>query len=75
MPSRIPFLVLPNVSDGLLDFSNTRFVPIEYFNSLWIERVTESGDIRFTATRSYGIPIKVDCDNPKELVPLCEGLK
>lgn len=62
VPSGIPFLVISNVSGGSLDFSNTRFVPVEYFKSLSPERVTERGDILFTVTGSYGIPVKVDCD-------------
>ncbi len=62
VPNGIPFLVISNVSDGSLDFSNTRFVPADYFKSLSPERVAEKGDILFTVTGSYGIPVKVDCD-------------
>jgi len=63
VPNGIPFLVISNVSDGLLDFSNTRFVPLEYYNTLSIERIPERGDILFTVTGSYGIPIKIDSDS------------
>ena len=59
----IPFLVISNVSKGTLDFSNTRFVPLEYFNSLSRERVPEKGDLLFTVTGSYGIPLKIDTDS------------
>ena len=62
VPNGIPFLVISNVSGGSLDFSNTRFVPGDYFKSLSPERVAERGDILFTVTGSYGIPVKVDCD-------------
>ena len=62
VPNGIPFLVISNVSGGTLDFSNTRFVPSDYFNSLSPERVAERGDILFTVTGSYGIPVKVDCE-------------
>ena len=62
VPNGIPFLVISNVSGGSLDFSNTRFVPVEYFESLSLERVAERGDILFTVTGSYGIPVVVDCD-------------
>ena len=58
----VPFLVISNVSDGRINFSNTRYVPNEYFSSLSSERIAEKGDILFTVTGSYGIPIKVDCD-------------
>ena len=62
VPNGIPFLVISNVSGGSLNFSNTRFVPVEYYKSLSPERVAEKGDILFTVTGSYGIPVKVDCD-------------
>ena len=56
----IPFLVISNVSGGRLDFSNTRFVPKEYFDKLSSERIAELNDILFTVTGSYGIPILVE---------------
>lgn len=55
-----PFLVISNVSSGKLDFSNTRYVSPRYFEALIDERVPEFGDILFTVTGSYGIPVKVD---------------
>ena len=58
----VPFLVISNVSMGKMDFSNTRYVPYEYFNSLSNDRIAENGDLLFTVTGSYGIPIKVDCE-------------
>ncbi|WP_419878237.1 restriction endonuclease subunit S [Brevibacillus centrosporus] len=63
VPSGVPFLVISNLSSGVIDFSNTRHVPQEYFNNLSSERVAESGDLIFTVTGSYGIPVKVDCDD------------
>ena len=62
VPSGIPFLVISNVSGGFLDFSNTRFVPPEYFEALSGERIAEKGDILFTVTGSYGIPVKVESE-------------
>ena len=58
----IPFLVISNVSAGKIDFSNTRYVPQDYFDTLSNERIAQRGDILFTVTGSYGIPIKVECD-------------
>lgn len=60
--SGIPFLVISNVSSGEIDFSNTRYVPQDYFDALSTDRVAEKGDILFTVTGSYGIPVKVVCD-------------
>ncbi len=62
VPSGVPFLVISNLSSGVIDFSNTRHVPQEYFDNLSSERVAENGDLIFTVTGSYGIPVKVDCD-------------
>ena len=56
----MPFIVISNLSNGSLDFSNTRHVSQEYFDSLSKERIAEQGDILFTVTGSFGIPIKVD---------------
>ena len=61
--SGIPFLVISNVSDGKLSFENTRFVSIEYFNQLPETRKPRNGDLLFTVTGSYGIPILVDVDD------------
>ncbi|MDO5297080.1 MAG: restriction endonuclease subunit S [bacterium] len=58
----VPFIVISNISKGYLDFSNTRFVPVEYYEALSNDRIPRKGDILFTVTGSYGIPVKVDCD-------------
>ena len=62
VPNGIPFLVISNVSSGMIDFSNTRYVPQDYFEALSNDRVAEAGDILFTVTGSYGIPVKVNCN-------------
>lgn len=62
IPNGVPFLVISNLSSGVIDFSNTRYVPQEYFENLSPERIAEKGDLIFTVTGSYGIPVKVDCD-------------
>lgn len=58
----IPFLVISNVSSGYLDFKNTRFVAEEYYNNLVYERKPMKGDILYTVTGSYGIPILIEED-------------
>ena len=62
VPNGVPFLVISNLSSGTIDFSSTRFVHIEYFKSLSLERRARRGDILFTVTGSYGIPVKVNCN-------------
>lgn len=59
----IPFLVISNVSSGVLDFNNTRFVSEEYFNNLQYDRRPLKGDILYTVTGSYGIPILLKEDH------------
>lgn len=58
----ISFLVISNVSSGFMDFSNTRHVPEEYFEKLSADRKPTKGDILFTVTGSYGIPMKVETE-------------
>ena len=55
----IPFLVISDVSSGKIDFSNTRFVPVEYYMQLADTRIPCVGDLLFTVTGSYGIVIPV----------------
>ena len=62
VPEGVPFLVISNVSAGRIDFSSTRYVPQDYFNALSNDRIAQKGDILFTVTGSYGIPIKVESD-------------
>ncbi|MCD0467236.1 restriction endonuclease subunit S [Flavobacterium sp. ENC] len=57
----VPFLVISNVSKGYFEFEKvSRFVPKEYFNSLKDSRKPKTGDILYTVTGSYGIPLLVD---------------
>lgn len=57
----IPFLVISNVSKGYFEFEKvSRFVSQEYYNSLKDTRKAKKGDILYTVTGSYGIPILVD---------------
>ncbi len=58
----VPFLVISDVSSGELDFSNTRHVSIDYFNSLDDSRKPCRGDLLLTVTGSFGIPVPVDTE-------------
>ena len=61
--SGIPFLVIGNLNTGTVLFDGCRYVPISYFEKLdWGRKPTE-GDILYTVTGSYGIPIKVTSKN------------
>lgn len=58
----IPFLVISNIADGSLDFSNTRYVPEEYYEKKQMERKPKRGDILFSVTGSYGIVVNIKTD-------------
>ncbi|OEF23137.1 restriction endonuclease subunit S [Vibrio rumoiensis] len=61
----IPFLVISNVSRGYINFGTvSRWVPQNYYDSLKSIRKPELGDILYTVTGSFGIPLIVNtCDN------------
>lgn len=58
----ILFVVISNVNKGKLDFSETRFVPQDYYDKLTDTRKPESGDVLYTLVGTYGIPVLVDTD-------------
>ncbi|ELE5028567.1 restriction endonuclease subunit S [Vibrio fluvialis] len=61
----IPFLVISNVSDGVINFNSvTRWVPLDYYESLKSIRKPEKRDILYTVTGSFGIPVIVDTSKP-----------
>jgi len=57
----IPFITIKNIDKNTreIDFSSTFSVPEEYFISLKANRKPLSGDILYTVTGSYGIPVLV----------------
>lgn len=61
-PTGVPFLVISDVNTGIIDFSHARSVSEEYYNSLPAIRQAAKGDILFTVTGSYGIPILVETE-------------
>ena len=58
--SGVPFLVISNVSSGEVSFEHTRYVVPEYFAALSDDRKPTTGDLLFTVTGSYGIPIRIE---------------
>lgn len=60
--SGIPFLVISNVNTGKLNFSDTRFVSQDYYDSLTDTRKPQNGDVLYTLVGTYGIPVLVDTD-------------
>lgn len=62
--SGIPFITISNIDKELLtvDFTDTFKVPVEYYRSLKESRKPRRGDVLYTVTGSYGIPVVVADD-------------
>lgn len=58
----IPFITIGNVLKDLriIDFSNTFMVPSEYFDGLKSNKKPKVGDVLYTVTGSFGIPVLVN---------------
>jgi len=60
----IPFITISNVnkSNNVIDFDDTFKVSREYYHRLKDNRKPSKGDVLYTVTGSFGIPILVDFD-------------
>ena len=61
----VPFITISNIdaNDGAIDFSNTAFVPEEYYESLKVERRPKRNDVLYSVVGSFGIPSLVRNDS------------
>ena len=55
----IPFITISNINKDSndIDFRDTFYVPKEYYNQLKEEKKPVKGDVLYTVTGSYGIPV------------------
>jgi len=59
----VPFVTITNIKIGYgIDFSNTYFVPKDYYAAIKEHRKPKQGDILYTVTGSFGIPVLIDFD-------------
>lgn len=60
--SGVPFITISNVDKETrqIDFTNTFSVPHEYFDGLKPQRRPQLGDVLYTVTGSFGIPVLVE---------------
>jgi restriction endonuclease S subunit len=59
----VPFVTISNIDDrNQIDFSKTFFVSREYYEGLKSTRRPQRGDILYSVTGSYGIPVLVESD-------------
>lgn len=56
----IPFVMISNVKNNSICWDNTAFVGHEYFDKIDSKRKPRKGDVLYTVTGSFGIPILVD---------------
>ena len=59
-----PFITISNINkqNRQIDFSDTFKVPKEYFDKLKENRKPKKGDVLYTVTGSYGIPVLIEDD-------------
>ena len=62
--SGVPFVTISNIDkfSHRIDFSNTFFVAREYFDKLKPNRKPQLGDVLYTVTGSFGIPVKIEIE-------------
>lgn len=59
----VPFITISNIKLGTgIDFSKTFFVSQEYYDGLKEYRQPKRGDILYTVTGSFGIPVLINFD-------------
>ena len=60
--SGIPFITISNINKESfeIDFSSTFKVPEEYFQKIKVNRKPKEGDLLYTVTGSYGIPVLIN---------------
>ena len=60
--SGIPFIMISNIHDNRINWTNTCFVNEQYFKAISEKRIPQRGDVLYTVTGSFGIPVKIDFD-------------
>ncbi len=59
----IPFITISNITENRqIDFTKTFFVPSSYFENLKPSRKPRRGDVLYTVTGSFGIPVLIESD-------------
>ena len=60
--SGIPFIMISNITNQKIVWENTNHVGEDYYNQIGEKRTPKKGDVLYTVTGSYGIPVLVDFD-------------
>ena len=56
----IPFIMISNINGNTIDWTDTAFVGKDYFYKIDNKRKPRKGDILYTVTGSFGIPVLID---------------
>ena len=63
--SGVPFVTIANINkSNQFDFSDTMFVPREYYDHLDSKRKAQVGDILYSVVGSFGIPVLIKDEKP-----------
>ena len=63
--SGVPFVTISNINaTNQFDFTNTMFVPQEYYDKLDSKRKAKVGDVLYSVVGSFGIPVYIKEDKP-----------
>lgn len=61
----VPFVTISNINaSNRFDFSDTMFVPWEYYEQLDSKRKAQTGDVLYSVVGSFGIPVLIKEDTP-----------
>ena len=52
--------MISNIENKIINWDNTAFVNEEYYNSIDVKRRPCKGDVLYTVTGSYGIPVLIN---------------
>ena len=58
----IPFIMISNIRQNRISWSNTAYVNENYYENIDDKRRPKNGDVLYTVTGSFGIPVLVDFD-------------
>lgn len=60
----IPFIMISNIQNNIINWDNTAYVGEDYFSKINEKRTPKKGDVLYTVTGSFGIPVIIDFEKP-----------
>lgn len=58
----VSFVIISNIENNKINWDSTNYVKTEYYNQIGEKRTPKRGDVLYTVTGSFGIPVIVDFD-------------